>query len=389
MKIGILTQPLNTNYGGILQNYALQQVLKVMGYEVDTIDHGGRYVSCFHRIMSAIKANLLHFFLPSKYKKAIYSPNADEITVIRKNTDYFINKYISRTKVLHSSKEFDEIVNSNNYDVYVVGSDQCWRPRYNGYFLPEMFLRFAENHSNVKRIAYAASFGTDDWEFSQEMTIQCSALAKKFDLITVREASGIELCKKYLDVKATHVLDPTMLLDKEDYIKLVEIEKEPKSSGNLFYYILDPSNEKKALIDAVADKRGLRPFTVMPKYQAENRTKEDVEKRIEDCVFPSVTSWLRAFMDTEMVITDSFHGVVFSIIFNKPFWVIGNKERGNTRFESLLGLFELETRMIEPGDKVEWKKEINWERVNAIRQRERERCMKLLKEYGAIKESRL
>jgi len=376
MKIGILTQPLQNNYGGLLQNYALQQVLKGMGHEVETIDHGAKTVSKIHKLLYDIKKFLLHSFFHSRYKKPSYFPNIKEILIIRQNTDYFINKYINRTRVIHTSKEFDDIANSNKYNAYVVGSDQCWRPMYNGYFLLEMFLRFAEKQSNVKRIAYAASFGTDEWEFTPEKTLECAALIKKFDLITVREASGIDFCKKHLGVDATHVLDPTMLLNKEDYIKLVENENEPQSLGNLFYYILDPSNEKKALIDEVAEKNGLTPFTVMPKYQAENRTKEDVKKRIEDCIFPTVTSWLRAFMDAEMVIVDSFHGAVFSIIFNKPFWVIGNSKRGNARFESLLGLYGLEDRMITPGDSVDWGKTIDWKRVNKIREREKVRSLK-------------
>jgi len=378
MKIGILTQPLHNNYGGLLQNYALQQVLKGMGHDVETIDHSYEEVSYIRRILSNIKTVLKCFFFPSHYKNARYSPNSKEIAIIRRNTDYFINKHISHTKVLYTSKEFDDIAKSNKYDAYVVGSDQCWRPRYNGSFLSEMFLRFAENQSVKKRIAYAASFGTDEWEFTLERTIQCAALIKKFDLITVREASGIDLCKKHLGVDATHVLDPTMLLNKEDYIKLVENENEPQSLGNLFYYILDPSNEKTALIDEVAEKNGLTPFTAMPKYQAESRTKEDVKKRIEDCIFPSVTSWLRAFMDAEMVIVDSFHGAVFAIIFNKPFWVIANAERGNARFESLLGMFKLEDRMIISKDDVDYNSKIDWAKVNEIREREKDKSLKCL-----------
>ena len=212
------------------------------------------------------------------------------------------------------------------------------------------------------------------------MTEACARLAKRFDLITVREKSGVTLCREYLGVDATWVLDPTMLLNREDYEKIVLVENESKSAGTLFHYILDPSEEKKALIEHVASSKGLKPFTIMPKCQAENRTKWDVKHRIEDCVFSSVTSWLRGFMDAEMVVVDSFHGAVFSIIFNKPFWVIGNKKRGNARFESLLGLFGLEDRMIAPGDTVDWNKVIEWNRVNERRQKERERCVELLKE---------
>ena len=380
MKIGILTQPLHKNYGGLLQNYALQQVLKGMGHEVETIDHSFSIkISWVHQKLSKIKARLLHILFPKRYKSVKYLPTAKEIKIIRANTNYFIEKYIVRTNLICTIKEFDDIANSNKYDAYVVGSDQCWRPIYNGPFLLEMFLRFAKNQIGVKKIAYAASFGTDEWEFSPEMTVKCSALAKKFDLITVREASGVDLCRNNLGVDAKHVLDPTMLLDKEDYIKLIENENEPHSPGNLFYYILDPSDEKKTLIKDIATKSGFIPFTVMPKYQEENRTKDDVKNRIEECVFPSVTSWLRGFMDAKMVVVDSFHGVVFSIIFNKPFWVIANAERGNARFVSLLGLYELEDRMVACGDAIDWKKAIDWNRVNAIRKSEQIRCINLLK----------
>ena len=97
-----------------------------------------------------------------------------------------------------------------HFDAFVVGSDQVWRPRYNAY-IPNLFLDFTEGMS-VKRIAYAASFGTDQWEFSAEQTTISSFLAKKFDIVSVREASGIQLCKQNLGVDAIQVLDPSLLL---------------------------------------------------------------------------------------------------------------------------------------------------------------------------------
>ena len=104
------------------------------------------------------------------------------------------------------------------YDAYVVGSDQVWRPNYNP-FMKAMFLGITERE-DVKRIAYAASFGTSKWEFSPQMTSECAVLAKKFDMITVREKSGVDLCREYFGVEATWVLDPTMLLNREDYEKV-------------------------------------------------------------------------------------------------------------------------------------------------------------------------
>ena len=177
-----------------------------------------------------------------------------------------------------------------------------------------------------------------------------------------------------------HVLDPTMLLNNEDYIQLIEKEKEPKTNGGLFTYILDPDTKKSAFIQKVAKAKGIKAFQVLPKCQAETRTKEDVKNNIEDCVFPCVTTWLRAFMDAEMTIVDSFHGMVFSIIFNKPFWVIGNVSRGMSRFTSLLKMFHLENRLLDENnlDDVDFFKPIDWVKVNCILENKREFSKTLL-----------
>ena len=371
MKIGILTQPLHANYGGLLQNYALQQMLIREGYEVETMDW-----ECLNNVicetLCRLKIHLLHAILPNRYPPLRYKPNFKEKAIIQRNTDYFINTYIKHTPVINSNEGFLRQAKKGKYDVYIVGSDQCWRPLYNPFLAP-MFLNFVIS-KQVKRIAYAASFGTDKWEFTSRQTAICASLAKKFDLVTVREDSGIMLCKEYLGVDAVHVLDPTMLLSKEDYIQLIEKENEPKANGALFNYILDPNAKKSVFIQKVAKAKGVKAFQVLPKCQAETRTKEDVKNNIEDCVFPGVTTWLRAFMDAEMTIVDSFHGMVFSIIFNKPFWVIGNVSRGMSRFTSLLKMFHLENRLLDENnlDDVDFLKPIDWAKVNCILENKRE-----------------
>ena len=375
MKIGILTQPLHNNYGGLLQNCALQQVLKGLGHEVETVDWMPASAGAIKTWLWRKKETLLSLVLKDREKPS-YSLTDKEKEIISRNTHRFIERYISVCpSIAKNEKEFRSIDEAHKYQAYVVGSDQVWRPCYNSTMMSAMFLGFTEK-KDVKRIAYAASFGTSAWEFSPALTDVCARLAKKFDCITVREKSGVDLCREHFGVNATWVLDPTMLLNREDYEELVVAENEPKNAGTLFHYILDPNEEKKDLIERVAAEKGLKPFTIMPKCQAENRTKWDVKHRIEDCVFPSVTSWLRGFMDAELVIVDSFHGAVFSIIFNKPFWVIGNSKRGNARFESLLGLYGLEDRMITPGEAVDWNKTIDWERVNEIREREKKKSLK-------------
>lgn len=376
MKIGILTQPLHANYGGLLQNYALQQTLIRAGHEAETIDWwvpNSLYASLY-RIKECILASLY----PRKHIRPKYQPTEKENAIIRKNTNHFIHAHIHHTNPMMSMSAFEQQAKIGNYDSFVVGSDQCWRPRFNP-FLPAMFLSFTVDKT-VKRIAYAASFGTDRWEYSSDLTSQCAFLAQKFDLVSVREDSGVRLCKEHLRVDAIHVLDPTMLLTKDDYIRLIEEEGEPQSAGSLFNYILDPDATKIAFINQVARELDLKPFQVLPKYQAETRSKKDIKKRIEDCVFPRVTTWLRAFMDAEMIIVDSFHGMVFSILFNKPFWVFGNAERGMSRFSSLLKILGLEDRLLDVRelDNVEYARPIDWGRVNAILNQKRIESRNLL-----------
>lgn len=380
MKIGILTQPLKTNYGGLLQNYALQQVLIRAGHTPITIDQGEKIFPKWYVLLSRIKWEVLHLLFPTKYAKPVYQyiPSDKELEYISQNCTYFVDKYILHTSKCMKPEDFSICAEKNNINAFVVGSDQCWRPSYNS-FLPEMFLDFVvDNH--IKRIAYAASFGTDKWEFTPKENIICSVLARKFNLVTVREDSGVSLCKEHLGVEATHVLDPTMLLTKEDYVHLVEIENEPKVDGALLCYILNPDDKKTKFINEVADKMHLKPYITLQKYQKETRTKNDVKLHIDDCVYPKVTTWLRAFMDAEMTIVDSFHGVVFSILFNKPFWAIGNEKRGMSRFTSLLKLFGLEDRLLDVTklDNIDCTRPIEWNRINIIIERERIKSRDLL-----------
>lgn len=365
MKIGILTQPLHNNYGGLLQNYALQQVLKKKGYNVITIDHGIRKVPTWYGFLYHCKERFLHWLKPSKYPASSYNPSIEEKKIIGKNTRYFIDKYIDCTEAFYTYNELNQIIKESTFDAYIVGSDQCWRPLYSGGFLDVMYLCFAQN-DNVKRLAYAASFGVDKWEYTPQETILCANLVKKFDIVTVREDSAVKLCKDYLDIEATLVLDPTMLLNKEDYEKIVEEEKEPVSTGDLFCYILNPNSEKECFIDRVSQRYGVVQFSILPKYRFENLSRRIVKHDIDDCIYPSVTSWLRGFMDAKMTIVDSFHGLVFSIIFNKPFWVLENSHRGNARFNSLLKLFNLEDRLVSINNinKVSLNSQIDWDNVN-------------------------
>ncbi|EGR4210761.1 polysaccharide pyruvyl transferase family protein [Vibrio cholerae] len=329
MKIAILTQPLQNNYGGLLQAFALQKYLKEQGNEVMTVDfawnHKQRYFGIKYIIINVIRKYLLR-----RNVRSVFPMTDEERRRIGQNTDRFTAEYIRTTQRIYSIDEISYI-KKYQFDAYVVGSDQVWRPAYSP-GMPAFFLSFLNKSDDAKRIAYAASFGIDNCnEFSQEALREYSFFLKGFDAVAVREDSAVDLCEQHFGVTAEHVLDPTFLLDKEMYIQLVEQDKCPASNGDMMVYMLDQSSDKKAIIQAVANERSLTPYTVMPD---------------EKGVYPPVTQWLRGFMDAEFVVTDSFHGVVFSIIFNKPFIAIGNRDRGLARFTSVLKMFGLQDRLI-------------------------------------------
>lgn len=366
MKVGILTQPLGQNYGGLLQNYALQNALMSLGVESVTIDQCEKHKTLFGKIKHDLKTMWLYII--GKSNDGTYDllkTNNKQLQIIRRNTDLFISKYINCTPKIRRVRDFKVYAKRFRFDAYIVGSDQCWRPRYNQ-FIKEMYLAFLPANDKALKIAYAVSFGTESWEYDEALTKQCRLLAHRFNNISVREQSGIALCAKYLKVSAIKVLDPTMLLPVKEYIKLIQDNDELPPKGNLFYYILDPNIEKQKFVEYVSNSLGLLPFKVMPKYQEECRSSKIVKHHIDECIYPKVTSWLNGIFMSKMAIVDSFHGAVFSIIFNIPFWVISNETRGNARFHSLLNTFGLEDRLIDIKNykNTDLSKPIDWKMVN-------------------------
>lgn len=340
MKIGIVTLPLHINYGGILQAYALQTVLEHLGHQTEILQVQRPRKLPYYRMPQAYAKRFIKKFVLGHSETRFFEEqwwNKEGIPAMRKCTDQFLNKHL-HLRHMHSIKD----VQPTDYDGYVVGSDQVWRKIYFSSMMHtsicDAFLRFAKDWK-VKRIAYAASFGTNTWEYTDKETFLCGVLLQQFDAVTVREASAVELCKKKFDVDATHVLDPTMLLTTHDYLQLIKKAHFPKSKGNMHCYILDYSPKKQALIDNIANERGLLPFSVLNPIHIQVKNAAELTQ-------PPVEQWLRAFHDSEFIVTDSFHACVFSILFRKQFVVYGNEGRGMARFYSLLTILGLEDRLV-------------------------------------------
>ena len=168
---------------------------------------------------------------------------------------------------------------------------------------------------------------------------RCQALIQQFDLITVREKSAVNLVKDNFNKEAGFVLDPTLLLSKDDYSELFDGKDLPNNKG-IYTYILDNNDWKDKVVETAKTTLGLPQFSNQHNEQHANTKKT-----------PSIEGWIKGFADADFVITDSFHGTVFSIIFNKPFISLVNVGRGASRFESLLDELELMQRLVEGYDK--------------------------------------
>ena len=372
MRIGIITLDMRDNYGGLLQAYALQTTLQKMGHDVTILDRS-RILNWtfFKKSRVYTKRFLRKLFIDRKTVIRIDKKLNEESMILRTNTYPFIQKYLNRIEV---RKDFAD-VKEGCFDAFVVGSDQVWRPRY--FSKPNIhhaFLSFARKW-NVKRISYAASFGTDEWLYNSRQTKRCGNLLKKFNAVSVREDSAIKLCKKHFGVNSQQVLDPTMLLCTADYIELFKAAGTPPSAGTLMCYILDGSPDKEQIITHIAGKFNLKAFSANSKF-------DHPELPLSERIQPPVENWLRAFNDAAYVVTDSFHACVFSILFQKPFIAYGNKSRGVTRFTSLLKTFGLENRLATNREEAEraMNEPIDWEKTNAILREWKEKSFKYLKE---------
>lgn len=337
MKVAILTIPIHSNFGYIMQLYALQKAVQKAGHEAYTIQLKVEPKSVKQRVIYLLKGIVSKYLLRRNATPFRKFPTRRQMECMDVNTWDFINHHCNLTKYIPSVNRLSEL--ANEYDVFVVGSDQVWRKRYS-IDIPSFFFSFLPEEK--KRIAYAASFGISKNDYGEELTQTCKRLLSKFSAVGVREKTAVKLCDEVFGVKAEQVLDPTLLLAKEDYLQLIEDDKIGKvpSTPFLLLYVIDTASEKTAIARKMAAEKDLEI------YQIKSPDFKDVgSSRVNDCIYPHISTWLYAFSHASYIITDSFHGTVFSIIFEKPFLTFGNAKRGLDRMVSLLNMFHLAERL--------------------------------------------
>lgn len=351
-KIGILTLNGYKNYGNRLQNYALQESVKSLGFLVDT-------VIVDLDATTGKKKNKKTTYLLKQIAKKVLGITKKKINDERTNRFIdFSDKYLSETKYKISEKNIP--VHLSEYYKFVVGSDQVWNPFYiNG--SPLYFLNFAPKE---KRISYAASFGISN--IPSQFKEKFEKYLSEMNHISVREEQGASIVKEINGREAEVVLDPTMLLTKEEWRKVaVESKTKPNTPYLLTYFLGDISKTNMIKIKEIAKIRNLKIVNLASLKYRKYYTADPAE-------------FLDFIDSADVFCTDSFHGVVFSILFETPFIVFerqGKLPSMNSRIDTLLSKFELESRLsrnIENYDDVfsidysHVKKILHEERINSI-----------------------
>lgn len=361
MKVGILTFHSAKNYGAVLQTFALQHSLKLMGVDAFIIDRYSGHKSLIHQIYWT------------------FHPRVIVQRLSWLSFDQFSKKYlIPKTKEYNTSTSLIAFNKTENFDAVIVGSDQVWRMEFSliGY---NYFFDFLDGN-NIRKISYAASFGKDKWEESDKVTAHVKKLLNDFSSISVREKSGVNICAETFNTQAIQVLDPTLLLTKEDYESIVLKNSPVAFNKNLVSYLLGEKQESLKYCDSFAKTNHLGFLDLYHIYPISSSfsASEFGEKRH---LHVSVPEWLAQIRNAQYIITNSFHATIFSILFRKQFIVVDHPSGGTDRIISILELLGLNDRFVSNVSEISielFQKSIDWNSVHELLNREKERSISFL-----------
>lgn len=367
MKISVITVLNTVNYGSALQTLATQKFFERLGLEVEFVDYWRKDQTTAARIRRII------FGKKKNLKQWIKKPVRDilEIKAIKDSEKVFRKFILEKVHLTDRTySTFDELLNECPMaDIYATGSDQMWNSGWNQGIEKSFFLEYAPE--GKKRIAFATSIGKT--KFEEVEANEIIPLIKKYDLITLREQSAVELLDNY-EVEGSLVLDPTLTLNKEEWFEIIPEKKREKPYLLVYQLHLthDDADFTKA-IKSIAERKGLEIVRIS--YSHSDR------KIGEKVVLPEVYEFLSLIRGADFVVTDSFHGTAFSINFNKQFAVI-YPEHFSTRMENILQLTGLKEQRYRDNDSAEkWDSVISYEEVNSILAERRNKVEDTFKSY--------
>lgn len=367
MKVGLITLHNVKNYGSVLQTYATQKLFRDLGCEVDVINYSRKELMDENLLENRINTSRIFSqnFITRMIGKILLGNSVKKQCKV---FNEFLNKNINLTKRYNSFEELVE--NVPEADIYCTGSDQVWNSDWNKGIQKAFFLEFVQDKP---KISYAASFGKS--ELDQEEIEITKEMLKKYDHISAREKSAVKIIHDLGIKEVEHVLDPTLMLNKEEWSKL---KTDIKHKGK--YILVYQLNTKNPEFDQYVKK--LSRIKKIPVIRVSNVIYQAF-KYGKFVYCPTVNEFLTYFLNAEYIVTDSFHATGFSINFNKKFVSIFPK-KFSTRLQSILELTGLENRRVQDFNNFSIiDKEIDYQKVNEIIEKERKKSMDYLK--NAIK----
>lgn len=352
-KIGIITFHRSHNCGSMLESYAMQQIVKKMGYENEIINFSSNGQRNMYNIFS--KINGVKKFV----RNILLLPFYPVLKRHYNNYEDFLKKNMKISD--KDLSENDDLKNLNeNYDCFIAGSDQIWNitiPDYNSIY----FLEFADYKK--KKIAYAPSFGSKKIQKYSAEPEYYRELIKNFDFLSVREKNGKKWIKELCDIDVNVVLDPTLLLDREEY-EILENDSLIKDKY-IFYYCPRFNKKMDKFVKKVAKKYNLKVIVWSSKdYYLKTEWRNGFKMAYQQD--PSI--YLNLIHNAELVMTTSFHGTIFSSIYKKNFWILknGGMFEDDDRVKTLIEQLSLEDRLILPDydEKFDYLKKCDYEKYD-------------------------
>lgn len=326
IDVGILGWWIETprsNYGSTLTNYALYKYLLSLGLSVAMVS----------------------------------PPNFD-----RNYAGEFNKRHGYRMTAKYTVENMKE--NNKYIDKFIVASDVLWY--YDAFIKTGYFFMLDFVNDDKKKISYATSFGNTNHFFPQDELLKARKLLQRFDAISVREYEGVDICHDKFGIQATQVLDPVFICDTNEWCYLASLAERKTKGKFLFAYILDPTEEKAKKLARIANSKSLKLITITDK-QFNPEEKSNIMKKYGLLPSASIEELIYHIKNASFVITDSYHGMCFSLILRKPFLTLVNRSRGAARFETLSQDFGIADRMVDSLDDAinnpSLLKDVNYQRI--------------------------
>lgn len=324
-KVAVLTWHYYKNFGSALQAYALQEVLTGLGYYVKIIDYRNPKYGKISKPKDLLKVVLVKVFRINNFinKKIDASYSSYYIKHLK------LTKLVQNVDILPSFKK--------KFDIFVCGSDQIWAPNV---FNPTYFLDFIDN--DTKKISYAASIGLNN--IDNNLVPEYKRLLSRFYAISVRESTGAELLRNECNISADVVIDPTLLLDSNEWIKLENKPFLHIVDKYIFCYFLNDMHNYGESVRKFASENGYEVIGV-----SKNTSDKNWMEIIPEDVGPQEFIWL--IHNADVIFTDSYHGTIFSLLFHKKFltferFASDDKICQNSRIYQLIDYFDIKDNVI-------------------------------------------